>query len=29
LIEIIRARFGDYAIGRGNSGIRSHTLDRA
>jgi hypothetical protein len=22
LIEIIRARFGDYAIGRGNSGIR-------
>jgi hypothetical protein len=29
LIEIIRARFGDYAIGRGNSGIRFHTLDRA
>jgi hypothetical protein len=22
LIEVIRARFGDYAIGRGNSGIR-------
>src|SRR5271170_7179359 len=22
LIEVVRARFGDYAIGRGNSGIR-------
>jgi hypothetical protein len=22
LIEVIRARFGEYAIGRGNSGIR-------
>ena len=30
LIEVIRARFGDYAIGRGNSGIRysSATLGR-